>query len=297
MISHDVIPLFLQYFMILIDDGNEYPIDSVRYGFLEVLKGLVFNMTETSSEFCFECCKQGLITLMAVHLQYLQGLFWLPLEVKGYAEQKAVGIMYNCAKRPEPLIYAKVQNTFEIMSEFRHEMVKEVGPERMEFLTFIAFSVTYMAEEDQLGSLKVHQSLINYIVENINKAVASNKDIKLKRGSYSLLEMFDGLAQLARNDDNAAAILKCPESVDYITKFLNSDQESNRKASLQLICNICQSKRNKGKVQKQLELFDLLTNMRINDPNQDLRLMADETCKFLSSPAEKSLSKLFKLRK
>ncbi|CAK8681964.1 unnamed protein product [Clavelina lepadiformis] len=172
MISHDVIPLFLQYFTILIDDGNEYPIDSVRYGFLEVLKGLVFNMTETSSEFCFECCKQGLITLMAVHLQYLQGLFWLPLEVKGYAEQKAVGILYNCAKRPEPLIYAKVQNTFEIMSDFRHEMVKEVGPERMEFLTFVAFSVTYMAEEDQLGFLKVHQSLINYIVEvSISKAV------------------------------------------------------------------------------------------------------------------------------
>ncbi|XP_076807839.1 uncharacterized protein LOC143451280 isoform X2 [Clavelina lepadiformis] len=276
MLRQDVVSLFVQYFKILIDEGNEYPIDSVRYGFLEILKGLLGNLTKASARFCCEIGKQGLIALMAVHLLHLQGLFWLPTEVKEHAEHRTVGILYNCARRQESSKSTNKLNLFELFFKFRCEMSREVKPERKEFLTFIAFCMTYMVEEQQLPFLGVHPSLIEYIVSVLSRGIQNNKRIRLKRGSYSLSEICDDLAQLAYNEENASAVLKCPDSFQHFMRILKSENEPNRKAAMDLVYNLCLLKKNRDKIRKQVDVIDILKSIRIKDPAQLLRLKADE---------------------
>ncbi|CAK8681976.1 unnamed protein product [Clavelina lepadiformis] len=104
--------------------------------------------------------------------------------------------------------------------------------------------------------------------ETEDQCYSKQTRIYLETSSSSLLEMCEGLAQLARNEENSAAILNAPEFPKYIITILESEDEMERKSALQLIRNMCLSKKTQKKFKKQTTLVLFLQKMRINDPDK-----------------------------
>ncbi|CAK8681993.1 unnamed protein product [Clavelina lepadiformis] len=262
-LCNNAIPSFLQYFKMLIDDGRLYPDQRTKLVLLETLKKAIWNLTDPSAAFCVECGKQGLIALIAVHLQHVNTCSWL----------------------------SKEEST------------------KKDFLCFSAFLLAYVAEEDQMHSLIVHQTLIHYMVQVIRQGIekkvlyseregqcySKQSRIYLEVGNFSLLEMCEGLAQLARNEENSAAILNAPEFLKHIIAILESEDEMERKSALQLIRNMCLSKKTQEKLKKQTTLVLFFQKMRINDPDKNLRQMADDIYQDLIT--EEAFFSIFKSKK
>ncbi|XP_076810736.1 uncharacterized protein LOC143453331 isoform X2 [Clavelina lepadiformis] len=263
MLCNNAIPLFLQYFKMLIDDGKLYPDQRTKVLLLETLKMAIWNLTDPSAAFCVECGKQGLIALIAIHLQHVYTCSWLSTK----------------------------------------ESTKK------EFLCVSAFLLAYVAEEDQMHSLIVHQTLIQYIVQVIGRGIENKRSytetegqcysketrIHLETSKVSLLEMCEGLAKLARNKENSAALFNAPEFPKYIIAILESEDEMERKCALQLIRNMCLSKKTQEKFKKQTTLVLFFQKMRINDPDKNLRQMADDIYQVLIT--EESFFSIFKSKK
>ncbi|CAK8681970.1 unnamed protein product [Clavelina lepadiformis] len=151
MLCNNAIPLFLQYFKMLIKDGKLHPDQRTKVMLLETLKSVIWNSTDKSAAFCVECGKQGLISLIAIHLQHVYTCSWLSKEVIGRGIEN---------KR------------------------------------------SYTETEGQCYSKETR--------------------IQLETGTASLLELCEGLAQLARTEENSAAILNAPEFLKHIIAILES---------------------------------------------------------------------------
>ncbi|CAK8681965.1 unnamed protein product [Clavelina lepadiformis] len=275
-------PLFHQYFKLLIEDGNVYPTDSSKCALLKYLKQTIRSLSQFSPAFCVQCGKEGLITLMAVHLRHVQSCSGLETEEKELVEQTCIEILFNSAKTPECLMHVKVLNIFEIMSPFRKEMDKETDLKRKPILTFSAFLLSLVTEKEQIPLLKVHRSLIGYIISVISKCIVNEeKYIQLEKSFISVLEMCEGLARLTRCTENARTILDVSESMKFITSLLKSEKGSYREVSLQIVDNISGSEENKGKISEQVELIKILKTISIKDPVENMRTMAKELCDIL----------------
>ncbi|XP_076810324.1 uncharacterized protein LOC143453058 [Clavelina lepadiformis] len=274
--------LFHKYFKLLIEDGNVYPTDSNKCALLEYFKQTIRSLSQFSPAFCVQCGKEGLITLMVVHLRHVQSCSGLETEEKELVEQTCIEILFNSAKTPECLMHVKVLNIFEIMSPFRKEMDKETDLKRKSILTFSAFLLSLVTEKEQIPLLKVHQSLIGYITSVISKCIVNKeKYIQLEKSFISVFEMCEGLARLARCTENARTILDVSESMKFITSLLKSEKGSYREVSLQIVGNISGSEENKGKISEQDELLKILKTISIKDPVENMRTMAKEICDIL----------------
>ncbi|XP_076810780.1 uncharacterized protein LOC143453357 isoform X1 [Clavelina lepadiformis] len=286
LLCDNFVPLFAQYFKLLTDDGNGYPRDSVpKLKLLKSVKLAIWNITDYSLEFCIESGKQGLLTLIVAHLQHVQSLLGLASEEKLYAEESCVNILHNCARKPECLEYVKNTNVVGMMSSYKNELFKkatiQLDSSRVEFLTYCAFLMAYVLDESEVQLLKIHETLISYIVTSLKEALQQNDHIC--SGGGSLEELCSGLAQLARSRDISSDILKTSKSMKFIVSTLESENASEREAGLHLLHNLCLSKQNKKKLKQQKHFIDCLDKMRTSEPIETLMKLADEIHQKFSS--------------
>ncbi|XP_076810329.1 uncharacterized protein LOC143453062 [Clavelina lepadiformis] len=328
-LHNDAIPLFLQYFKVLVNDGNKYPKNRLSEDLLLRLEYLILSMTDVSSIFCVSCGKQGLLSLLVTHLRKLNSLSLVPVQWQEKAEIATVSILLNCARFQNSSKYVSKNDTFSVMMAYQKEMAEEpvslrtlylsvclfvclsvytsvclflrldtflAKINRIELLTLSAFLLAYVAGEDHIGEVKVHTTLIHTIIWHLTEGLKqSNRLIKFHDGYCLTWELCDGLAQLAYNSDNAAAIFKIQDSVDCILSTLKSDTEIDRRAGLHLIYSL--SKNSKKKVTKHTKLINYLETMRVQDPIVDMRSLADKVLQQINSTTNSGIWAIMKLRK
>ncbi|CAK8682049.1 unnamed protein product [Clavelina lepadiformis] len=295
-LHNDAIPLFLQYFKVLVNDGNKYPKNRLSEDLLLRLEYLILSMTDVSSIFCVSCGKQGLLSLLVTHLRKLNSLSLVPVQWQEMAEIATISILLNCARFQNSSKYVSEIDTFSVVMTYQKEMAEEPKINRIELLTLSAFLLAYVAGEDHIGEVKVHTTLIHTIIWHLTEGLKqSNRLIKFHDGYCLTWELCDGLAQLAYNSDNAAAIFKIQDSVDCILSTLKSDTEINRRAGLHLIYNL--SKNCKKKVTKHTKLINYLETMRVQDPIVDMRILADKVLQQINSTTSSGIWAIMKLRK
>ncbi|XP_076808073.1 uncharacterized protein LOC143451429 isoform X2 [Clavelina lepadiformis] len=258
-----VIPLFVNYFMLLTGTKNLYPKNKGESECLENIKLFLLSGTDVSWSFCVECAKSGLLSLLVAHIRNIRKNVSPGGKITEEGEIWNLGILFNCARCPESLSCLKNLNMFDLMKCYTN---KTKGLGLVLYVTSAMLS-GYVAHEDQIHLIPTDQVVIKYIVKGMENALRKTfneqrcNDGSVSRSAYSLCS---GLAQLARNPQNCVAIMvEYPGITSSLVAFLKSGKENMNLFGLQLVESLCLVAHSKNKLSKVSELVKSVTALAV----------------------------------
>ncbi|XP_052279283.1 uncharacterized protein LOC127877442 isoform X3 [Dreissena polymorpha] len=201
------------------------PSENIKEGYSLVLtiREILWNYSDSSYRFS-ETVSQSIMLKKLVH--DLEVIFEEefddmnePLEgLDLFAFNSAVGILHNCARNPnvDKSLFRNV-NTIEVLTKYLQSSLVYV---KMVTVLVLGNLVT----ENEVSKLATDNSVIDFLHQATIKA-ADHKD--RKEGGFSLCELIEGLASMARSDENKTLIFEKQDIIALVTKMLTAKDTSD----------------------------------------------------------------------
>ncbi|KAI8506477.1 E3 ubiquitin-protein ligase mib1 [Branchiostoma belcheri] len=171
--------------------------EQVQLKCLHVVRSLLWNFSDASFEFCRELGKSGLLTIVAQDLANFDGAD-LKHEVINLVVLSAIAVMHNCAKVPENRHFLQDVKAVDRIRPYLQ--VEDINLKVPAVLT-----LAYIVEDRNSSLIEVDDSVADYIIRTMNKALSSSD---MRADGYSVMELAMALGALARNDANKELLTK-----------------------------------------------------------------------------------------
>ncbi|XP_078692363.1 uncharacterized protein LOC144922444 isoform X2 [Branchiostoma floridae x Branchiostoma belcheri] len=171
---------------------------------LYVVRNLLRNFSHASFKFCRELGKSGLLTIVAQDLANYDGAD-LKHEVNYHHVLSAIAVMYNCAKVPENRQFFQGRDDSQDILMAVDRIRPYLQVEDLELKVPAVLTLAYIVEDRNISLIEVDDSVADYIIRTMNKALSSSD---MGAVSYSVMELAMALGALARNDANKELLTK-----------------------------------------------------------------------------------------
>ncbi|KAI8506483.1 E3 ubiquitin-protein ligase mib1 [Branchiostoma belcheri] len=169
---------------------------------VSVVRSLLVNFSDASYEFCRDLCKSGLLTIVSedltcTNLTKFDGAD-LKHELIHLVVLSAIVLMHNCAKVPENRHFLQDVKAVDRIRPY-------LQVEDLQLKVPAVLTLAYIVEDRNSSLIEVDDSVADYIIRTMNKALSSSD---MRADGYSVMELAMALGALARNDANKELLTK-----------------------------------------------------------------------------------------
>lgn len=245
------------------DEEEEY------YHVIKDIKTILWNFSDASKDFGLAISEQtDLFQFLVKDLQatYKEGV--PKLTDKEFCFNSSVGIITNCGRAG----VNKSSFNVEVSSNqgdndtttVNIHMVDVLIPFLQSELQFVKLTtlmaLSYMVNEDQNKFLTADPSLFDFLLDMITEAV---KEKDKRHEGFSVHELIDGLAGLAKNDDNKVKIMERKKTYTMLkNSVIKSKSEDQQLAAVRAIWELAFAEKNKKKFTGDKELMSHLERLQ-----------------------------------
>ncbi|VDI62430.1 Hypothetical predicted protein [Mytilus galloprovincialis] len=271
------------------DDGEEpYHIA------IKDIRTILWNFSDTSKDFGMSIAQdtdffQSIVK--DLQITFKEGLDLL--KENEFSFNSAVAIITNCGR-------AGVQK-----SSFNVEVVKKDNsdPEYIHMVDVLTpflkskeqfvklttlLALSYMVNEDQNRFLTADLSLFDFLLDMIKVAM---KEKDRRHSGFSVHELIEGLAGLAKNDENKLKIMEKKDTYPLLKKsIMQNKAEQEQLAAVRAVWELSFVEKNKKILAKDKDLMSRLESLQKHD-NQDIANSAGRALFVINPDNEKNLMK------
>ncbi|XP_052098072.1 uncharacterized protein LOC127732904 [Mytilus californianus] len=271
------------------DDGEQQ-----YYIAIVDIRSILWNFSDTSKDFGMSIAQntdffQSIVKDLKI--TFKEGLENLSAEE--FSFNSAVAITTNCGRAGVQKSNFKVEVIKKDNSEpvYIH-MVDVLTPflkskeQFVKLTTLLALS--YMVNEDQNRFLTADLSLFDFLLEMIKLAM---KDKDRRYSGFSVHELVEGLAGLAKNDENKLKIMEKKDTYPLLKKsIMQNKAEQEQLAAVRAVWELSFVEKNKKILAKDKDLMSKLESLQKHD-NQDIANSAGRALFVINPDNEKNLMK------
>ncbi|XP_076101331.1 uncharacterized protein LOC143071117 [Mytilus galloprovincialis] len=272
------------------DDDGEEPYHIA----IKDIRTILWNFSDTSKDFGMSIAQdtdffQSIVK--DLQITFKEGLDLLKEDE--FSFNSAVAIITNCGR-------AGVQK-----SSFNVEVVKKDNsdPEYIHMVDVLTpflkskeqfvklttlLALSYMVNEDQNRFLTADLSLFDFLLDMIKVAM---KEKDRRHSGFSVHELIEGLAGLAKNDENKLKIMEKKDTYPLLKKsIMQNKAEQEQLAAVRAVWELSFVEKNKKILAKDKELMSRLESLQKHD-NQDIANSAGRALFVINPDNEKNLMK------
>ncbi|XP_030853859.1 uncharacterized protein LOC115929289 [Strongylocentrotus purpuratus] len=252
LVSYDeIFEIFTLVWKSLVHENIPYFLDS------ETLLGLavsITNLIDCSDEFAYAFGEKGLLTMVIRDLQTNLG--------DGHIHH-VLNIIYNCCRRiPENRVMCR---------EFVVTLQEYSQSKNSEIQAHAFLALSFIVDKSEIHKISLNEPCLKFLLLALKSAM-SEPDGRSRVGSYSTLEVLQGLNQLAINDCNKLLIVKLG-GIDVLERIL-MEEGSNDEEKLWAARGIWQlafKEENKVNIHQRSKLLKTLKKIRETTENCDVK--------------------------
>ncbi|CAG2221362.1 unnamed protein product [Mytilus edulis] len=262
------------------DDDGEEPYHIA----IKDIRTILWNFSDTSKD--FEC----LLLKIQISFSLLSKICRLPLK-KDWTfccshnnklwTSWSSKVIFQCRGRQKDNSDPEYIHMVDVLTPFlksKEQFVK--------LTTLLALS--YMVNEDQNRFLTADLSLFDFLLEMIKLAM---KDKDRRYSGFSVHELIEGLAGLAKNDENKLKIMEKKDTYPLLKKsIMQNKAEQEQLAAVRAVWELSFVEKNKKILAKDKELMSRLESLQKHD-NQDIANSAGRALFVINPDNEKNLMK------
>ncbi|XP_062594967.1 uncharacterized protein LOC134256336 [Saccostrea cucullata] len=266
------------------DDLEEEHSESEFFKLLTLIRTILWNYADGSSKFA-----EAIVN----DTQFFQYLTEDLLAVKDDLEEledeitnenhfpfnSTLGILNNCARNASTKdVYSIKRLSKKDEKESRDINMVEILEDLLKTdITYVKLVVllalSYMVNEEQNRQITADESIFDFILDMVHKA---EKAKDRRQWGFSIHELINGLAKLAKNDDNKTTIMK-KGAFDTLKRVLKQGNEAEQIAVVNVIWELSFAKKNKERFKNDKEVWKTLQSL-YNSDSKELSKAAQGAC-------------------
>ncbi|XP_019616648.1 PREDICTED: uncharacterized protein LOC109464151 [Branchiostoma belcheri] len=220
---------------------------------VSVVRSLLVNFSDASYEFCRELGKSGILMIVSQDLANFDGAD-LKHELIHQMVLSAIVLMHNCAKVPENRHFLQDVKAVDRIRPY-------LQVEDLELKVPAVLTLAYIVEDRNSSLIEVDDSVADYIIRTMNKALSSSD---MRADGYSVMELAMALGALARNDADKELLTK-KGALKLLIALTQDGDNSDKEQALMALQIFCRDPEIKAEVKKDPAAVTLLNQLKEHD--------------------------------
>ncbi|XP_052794832.1 uncharacterized protein LOC128227924 isoform X2 [Mya arenaria] len=238
------------------------------YNLILTIREILWNFSDSSHRFSETISETSLFSKLVHDLQVIYEHEFDEMQEEGnpFAFSSAVGILHNCARNPDV-------NDEKFRSVGAVEALSPFLECKLVYVKMVTVLVLgNIVTEQEVSKLAMDVDVIDFLLKAIGKAINARDR---KEEGFHLTELIDGLASMARSDENKNKIMAKEDIAAMTLKILNGkdSSESEILASVKLIWELSFLGAMKQKFIANKQLMSSIEKLQ-KSVNNDIKLAA-----------------------
>ncbi|XP_061174816.1 uncharacterized protein LOC133183961 [Saccostrea echinata] len=279
------------------DDLEEEESESEFFKLLALIRTILWNYADGSPKFAESIVNdtQFFQYLTEDLLAVKQDLEELEDEITNenhFPFNSTLGILNNCARNAATKdVYSIKRLSKKDEHESKDVNMVEILQELLKTdITYVKLVVllalSYMVNEEQNRKITADESIFDFLLDMVHKAEKANDR---RQWGFSIHELINGLAKLAKNDENKTTIMK-KGAFQTLKRILKQGNVAEQIAVVNVIWELSFAKKNKELFKNDKEVWKTLQNL-YNSDNEELSKAAQGACFVINEGQDKAKKK------
>ncbi|OWF54050.1 uncharacterized protein LOC110445638 [Mizuhopecten yessoensis] len=249
---------------------------------VEQMRHIFWNLSDNSVEFCNEIVENtGMIRLLVIDLLAMKERELNLIKEDSFPFVSAVGILHNVARSGVTKSFFSVVLDEKETNENAHPtnvwdvLMPFLKTKNMHIKLITLLCLAHIVNEQQNKDLSGNASLFDFLLEMM-KAAIKNKD--RRQYGFSVEELLDGLANLAKNDSNKAIIMDKKAFPILRDIIMKGKSEGEKAEALKVIWELAFMGKNKQIFMGDKDFWKKLYSLQSEEDHEGVARAAQGAC-------------------